>query len=1626
MKDRQPFLEDFFSRLRRRRWAKRLGRFAIWLAFFLLLLVIGLWLLLQNERFQNWALYKTSTYLSEQLNTTVSIDHFEFELFDKLVMDGIFVADQQGDTLLYSKSMRASMSINLLNLLQKNIDIDDLYIEDAQFHIKRDSGEISDNLQFIIDYLSSDEKKEANKSSKSQKSSLNPMFFDIDYIYLKNVEFIKDDVVKGKKLLVNLPSAMIEVEQINLQQMDIDLGLVNIVSPYVELNEQPARPLAPEQERKKESSNSLGGDMELSVRRLSLDDGGFRLANTRKAPVRMSPSDELDFKHLSVYDVSIIMDRLSWDAETLRAAIDKISLEEESGFEIKKLAARQAELSSKKLALYGLDLITPDSHVKDSVVMKFKDFKAFKNFEDEVTMDVVFNNSRVAVKDVIAFVPKLKNNAFFKKNLETVLDIDGRVKGKVNLLRGRDLRMQLGRGTFFKGDFNSRNLAVRQEESLNLKLERLQTDIHTLRLLLPNFNPPANFNKLGNIDFSGRFDGFFIDFVAFGELHTELGSARLDMRMDLRDGRDQAKYTGSLDLQNFDLRTWSDNDDLGIITVTSKVTEGQGLSLATVNTKLEANIETFSFRDYIYENVALNGELNRHLFDGRMKIDDENVRLDFNGSINFADSIPVINFVAKVAKVDLHAINLSKRKLEFAGQIEVGLRNIKLSEIQGKAQFANLRMVENGTEVYEIDKLSIVSRLTQGNRRIFQLNSEVVEAELEGRFDIQQIPKAFAGFLERNHAEFAERLNIKSKNGPLKPSDFNFFVKIKDSKNFLKLVHPKLDTVQRVVLEGYFNSLRDSLNFDLNVPRLSYDKAVFNDVTILLNGNERQMHLDLGVFKTLLNADQSFEPISLQGDIERDTFDFELNATNFSKLLDNLNLRGQFFLAGEHFQVRFLPSKFIIFNEPWSIDASNYVRFGKEFIETKNFELRRGNELIRLQSISDKGLNVSVEGFDLSLIDEFWSYKQLDFDGRFKVEADIQDVFKLKEVKLAVLADTFLVNGDDWGALRLDAHMADRQAPLTAYMSITKPSQQLTAEGYFVPPNAKRKKWMTHKYELTTNINNYPMYIAEYWIGNGVTNTQGNFDGQFKIYGESKPHIEGELNVRNLAITINYLQTRYFAESGTMKVNDQYFLDVSGNTITDRYGNEAYLQGGITHQYLKNLGLNATISSPYFLALDTEKEDNDLYYGHAFLSGEVRFSGSFQRTNISIDARSGVNSELFIPLTDERDASEVSFIRFIDKNAKKKEKAKSSGEELKGIALDMNLSVTKDGKISLIFDERAGDVIEGRGDGYIQMFITRSGEFTMYGNYAVEEGQYLFTWYNLVNKPFAVRQGGTINWTGDPYNAQIDLVAEYSGLSTSLYNFLIEYLNDDNLKAEARNSTNVDLTMLLTGPLQHPDIQFDIDFPNLTGEMKNYTESKMRIIRGDQNELNRQVFGLLVVGSFLPSSETALAGSEGLIGINTLSEMVSSQLSIYLTELLSEVFTDVGFISGVDFNINYNRYQADELNLEGDRVTGNQLELDFKYKFWDDRLALNLGGDIDWAGGQVASENGAFLAGEFVVEYALSKDRRFKVRFYQRTDESLATGRRNKTGLGLSFRREFESFSEFFKGMKKSAKKLTQ
>lgn len=1593
-------------------------------AFFGLIgLLLALMLIIQLPPVQSWAVKTISNTLSKAMQTEVRVGYLYLAFFDRLTLKDFYVEDlSKGDTLLYSHRLKVNIVTNPFVYLRKGLTIEEISLEGATFNLRTAPNAKQSNLEILLERLL--------PAKAPKKRSDRPFNLDIRRLNLDDVVFVKDDKVRGQQLYAGLKQGRIVFKRLNFPKKVIDVRSIVLEGPVFRISEFEGTPVAMETVVQELTDTSAVDTTSLHVKieSFQMNGGQFSLHNYYKAPVKTTPADELDYQHMDVYDIDINIRGFSFKDEIYTGKVEKISLKEKSGFVLNELAAEDALVSQERTELLGLKIITPYSAIGDTLIFRHRELADYTIFPDAVNMQGNFKDAKIALRDIMVFAPGLKSNNFFASNRDEVLEVDGEVRGRVNNLRGRDLNIRLSDGSNLQGSFSSRNLAVKNEEFLNLRLEQLATRMSTLRQLIPGITLPQNFDRLGRLNFRGSFDGFFADFVAYGDLRTDIGRAVMDMRMNLKNGRGKANYSGKLRLENFDLGKWTDSDDFGMVNFSSEVKNGVGLTAQTASAQLTAEIQSFYFKNYNYQNAQLSGELNRNLFNGSLAIQDDNMDLNFQGLVDYRDSIPIFDFQADVKKLDLKALNFSEKNLVLGGNADINLRNDRLSKIAGTIDLNNIKIIHNQENLYQIDTIFANSTFTPDGRKVFSVSSDIADIRIEGLFDIEQIPDLITSYFVRNYPKYSSRLGIKAKDKELSIADYIFDIQIKDASGLPKILDEQIGQVQGVNVTGFYKSSIDSLLVKTDVSSFEYGNVRVEDVAFTFNALRDQGWVDLQVNNTILNEKTQLEPITVISFLNGDTLDFGVNYYA-SGLLDNLNLEGKFYpLDSTLFQVQFEQSNLVILEMPWEIDSSNYITFGKNFFEANNFTLQSRERKIVVESVRNRGAKVLLTDFDFNFIDELWDYEPLNFSGHFDVTAEVGNIFEMKNLKATITSDSFYINKDPYGKFTLVANAPDLKSQLRGDLKIDDGLSSLTAQGFYNLADLAGAGSSAEKenryFNFNVDIKRYPLCIAEYFIGDVISNTNGHLDGKLNFQGQpSLPNVSGNVTLWDGTVTVNYLKTTYTFAKGNVAVNN-FLFDASGITLRDRYGHTATISGGIRHDHLRNFGLDARLRTQRFLALDTEKGDNKLFYGHALGQGDVRFSGPFDKIDIYINATVGDSTRIVIPVSSEKEASALKFINFVDKRKEKVEAEQQQNlTNLTGVSLEMNLIVQDEAQMEIVFNEQTGDIIKGSGRGNIRVLTPRNGDFRMFGDYTIQQGDYLFTLYNVVNKKFTVRPGGYIQWTGDPFGAQINIEAEYKGLNTSVANFIQEYLVgvSPQVQNDASKSTQVILVMNLKGELLRPIINFDIQFPTLTGQLKAYADSKMNLLRRDQNELNRQVFGLIVVGQFLPDN-VAIQGSDILY--NTVSEFVSNQLSLLLTELFSEVIADGRVLSGIDFDIAYNQYQSVDISGNQDFARGDEFEVQLRQEFFNDRLSVLIGGNVD-IGTNVsnASTAGTFIGNDVVIEYAISKDRSLKLKVYQRLQPDIG-GRRLQVGTGVSFRKEFDTFGEFWRSLRNDAKKM--
>jgi len=459
--------------------------------------------------------------------------------------------------------------------------------------------------------------------------------------------------------------------------------------------------------------------------------------------------------------------------------------------------------------------------------------------------------------------------------------------------------------------------------------------------------------------------------------------------------------------------------------------------------------------------------------------------------------------------------------------------------------------------------------------------------------------------------------------------------------------------------------------------------------------------------------------------------------------------------------------------------------------------------------------------------------------------------------------------------------------------------------------------------------------------------------------------------------------------------------------LIDSKGNTANLEGKFVHQNFKNFSIDITGKMDKFMVLNTTIKENELFYGTGIASGNITFTGPIEDITIKAKAITERGTKFYLPMGWSSSSQFEDYISFVDFSDSVNLNSKTEKDvKITGINMDFDLDITQDAYGEIIFDINSGDIIRGRGNGHLSMNINTQGKFNMFGDYEFVEGGYNFTMYNIVNKEFTIKPKSKITWSGDPYNGIMDIDASYK-LTTSLAPLVDTTYQD---LPDVKRIYPVEVLLRLKGLLLSPDIAFQIiidDYPKSNVDLDTQIKAFLNTVAVDQQELNRQVFSLLILRRFsLPNSFS----STGTIG-SSVSEFVSNQLSYW--------------ISQVDENLTIDM-EMDLRSMDADALKTFQLRV--SYTFMDGKLIVTRDGGFTDPNNEASIGS---IAGDWTLEYLLSNDGKLRIKLFNKTNynqlNSSSTGGASQAlisgGFSLIYTTSFDSLSELFNRKKKDKNK---
>jgi hypothetical protein len=707
------------------------------------------------------------------------------------------------------------------------------------------------------------------------------------------------------------------------------------------------------------------------------------------------------------------------------------------------------------------------------------------------------------------------------------------------------------------------------------------------------------------------------------------------------------------------------------------------------------------------------------------------------------------------------------------------------------------------------------------------------------------------------------------------------------------------------------------------------------------------------------------------------------------------------FRRGMPLMVTFNESDLVLNDSLYHIAPSGKVEVDTDYIRISEFAIfSNAQKLVIDGRISKDPYDLVQISFDNVLLDDFDDLTRsasIDLDGTVDGYILLSNLYDVPDYRADIQIGKLSLNKNFVG----DAHIKsswdqNRQAVYSEaaiiYTGNVGSNVPLDIKGFFNPRDP------INMFDLTVTLDRFNLKLIQPYLKSFSSRIDGSCDGKIAVKGNiDNPDVRGTVTFRRTNILVDYLNM-YYSFANTLQINNSE-ISMRNTTFFDSHGNPATGDLVVTHNHFKDFYFDISLMPEKMQFLNTTARDNDYFYGTAYASGLVKIFGPPDNISIEVAATTDPGSILYIPITSAGEVYENDFISFVSSPSDTGKTVSDIKVGDTGINLVFDLDVTSDAEVQIVFDPKIGDVMKGSGQGRIRMTIDRSGEFLMFGNLEIEKGDYLFTLENVINKHFLVDPGGIIRWNGDPYEGEMDLVARYN-IKTSLYE-LVSVADPSEIY---KKKVPVSCLMHLTGNLLSPDIGFDLDLPGSDENTKNLVHT----IIGNAEEMNRQVFALLILNSFIPAERSSFNSpiSQG-VGA-TSSELITSQFSNWLSQISK------------DFDIGFSYSQGNE-------VSTSQVEVALSTQIFNDRIELE--SNVAVGGNQVGTpenQQASSIVGDVSIEYKITPDGKFRVKAFNRSNTvDIVTNNAPYTqGVAFFYRRDFDRFGELWR--RKNKKKTTE
>lgn len=1606
---------------------------------------------------------KATNYVSGKTGTEVSIKRLFITFSGNIYLEDLYLEDTQGDTLVYSKNLEAGVAFGPL-LTTGNISVTKLDWEGLIGRVSRSAETEKFNFDFLIEAFVSQSADSTQVAADTTASD--PLKIKLSPISLRDFEITYFDEVMGIDAAILLGELEVTIPGLDLEEYEFDIKEVALKNTKIKYHQ--TKPFPPSEENSEETPMPIVTLDELTLTNVSADyvsapdkqkaqvQIGNLLVELPKADLRIqtielttlvlekssilfhdfstplqtteeeNPSESAPFSwpdwiveagkidvdstniEYKSADVAVQKGRfnpeaisfsdLTFDAEdlylkdeTVGASLQEFHFQEGSGFALKEFQF-DLKAGNESAELDNLLLTTNRSNLDATIKLDYPSIQALIDDLESLKFELEVNESKLDVRDSYFIDPSLAQDTLIRELAKDPILLDLIAHGDLKAMNIPSLNLHWEASNF------SANGSVQNPMNVDLlSFDFPEINLLTNRETLLKFVKEEDYGVKfpEQIDLQASASGMLDDLRADLNLETDMGNI---LMVGAYQNDEQLAFDLDLKVNQFQLGNLLKQPELDTLTFTLQA-KGSGSNLNNLNAELTSSFERLPLYGSDYSGLKLEGKLVDGAGDLEAGLSSEFLDFSLLTKLDLDSTNSIINLNLDLKGADFYALGLTANSSRVKLKLD--------ADFEGNPQEFDLKaLIHEGTILYDDRNYPLGRISAEASIRDDSTSVDIASKLINGYVRTNTNPTDLTTALTAHFRHYLDELD-SSEHMEKGNIVMNMDLRISDDPLLTDVLLQGLQEFDSASIKAdYFQDI-DSLTATIEFPYINYGGTEVDSLGLRIRSNEDVLRLYFG-FQDLTSGPLSMDKTFITGQLADSRLYFDFHSYEDEER--TYHVSSDIGLDGDTLSYHVSSIDLILKGEQWNVPEKNLVKYSGKSLEFKDFKFTKANQELsmvnNIEGFTDENIALVFQGFRLSTITSLLNPDEIIAGGKMDGRLVVENPFGATGLMGELQVDSLKVLDVPLGNMNLEA-TAKSMGNYILALSLKDDGVDFDLKGEFIADEAGGN------FDLKMDLNRIEMEKIAGLSQDQILDGSGYLSGTITANGTTTdPQYDGEFQFHEASFVPAQLSTKYILSNETIRVdNEGIYFDQF--TIRDTESNTFAIDGTVYTESYLNPSFDLKLTADNFLAVNSTDKENELIYGKASLDADVTIRGDLilPIVRAELGVKNNTDLTVIIPESQLDLVEREGVVLFVNKENPDDILTRQTEETtnaFSGFDIRALLKTDPEALFTIVIDPATGDNLQISGDSDLQMDINPNGRITLSGNYEITGGHYEMSLYNLVSRKFDINPGSRITWNGDPMDASMDIQAIYK-VETGASELMSAQLTGSNNQTQSQYQQQLPFLVYLNvkGELLRPEISFTLDMPeNQRGAFGGNVYSRVLQINEQEDELNKQVFSLLVLNRFFPStgSDGSNGGAEA-IARNSVSQVLSDQMNA----LSSKLFGDSGFQVGFDID-SYQDYQS------GSAQNRTDLNINAQQRLFDDRLIVQVGSQVDLEGSSQNSDQANSVLANISFEYMLTEDGRWRIRAFRKNQfESIIDGQLIVTGGGLIFNREFNEFRELWK-----------